>query len=166
MVFSVTVLPPVLGPVMTSVSNSSPSSTSMGTAVSFAKSGCRALRSTMPLSESSGSWQSSLYDSLALPKMRSSLTSSSKSEEMSSICSAQSAESSASMRSISSFSRAASSRSSLLAFTAPMGSINRVAPVEDMSCTRPGTSFLCSDFMGTTYLSERMVIMGSWRALA
>ena len=45
MVLSVTVLPPVFGPVMTSVSNSPPSETSIGTAVSFGRSGWRARRS-------------------------------------------------------------------------------------------------------------------------
>ena len=39
MVFSVTVLPPVLGPVMTRVSKSPPNSTSMGTALSLSSRG-------------------------------------------------------------------------------------------------------------------------------
>ncbi len=69
---------------------------------------------------------------------------------MPSECSAQSAESSASMRSISAFSRARSSRSSLFAFTAAMGSTKRVAPELDTSCTRPGTAFLNSALTGTT----------------
>jgi hypothetical protein len=50
----VTVLPPVFGPVMTSVSNSPPSETSIGTAVSFGSSGWRARRSCRCLSVSSG----------------------------------------------------------------------------------------------------------------
>ena len=69
------------------------------------------------------------------------------------------------MRSISFFSLAASSRSSLLAFTTPMGSMKKVEPLEDTSWTRPGMAFLCSAFTGTTYRSERMVMMDSWRYL-
>ena len=59
MVLSVTVLPPVFGPVMTSVSNSPPSETSIGTAVSFGRSGWRARRSCSSLSASSGAIASS-----------------------------------------------------------------------------------------------------------
>ena len=70
------------------------------------------------------------------------------------------------MRSISFSSSAWSSRSSLLAFTTPMGSMKKVPPEEDTSWTRPGTSFLHSERTGTTYRSERMVMMGSWRYLA
>ena len=69
---------------------------------------------------------------------------------MSSLWAAQSADNSARMRSISFFSLAASSRSSLLAFTTPMGSMKKVEPEEDTSWTRPGMAFLCSDFTGTT----------------
>ena len=98
---------------------------------------------------------------MAFAKIRSRRTSISKSEEMSSRCWAQSADSSARMRSISSFSLADSSLSSLLAFTAPMGSMNKVAPEAEISWTKPGTAPLCSAFTGTTYLSWRMVIMGS-----
>ena len=59
MVLSVTVLPPVFGPVMTSVSNSPPSVTSIGTAVSFGSSGWRARRSESCLSVSAGATASS-----------------------------------------------------------------------------------------------------------
>lgn len=45
MVFRVTVLPPVLGPVMTRVSKAAPSSTSMGTTFCGSISGWRAWRS-------------------------------------------------------------------------------------------------------------------------
>ena len=79
---------------------------------------------------------------------------------------AHSALSSARMRSISSFSLARSSRMSLLAFTAAMGSMNTVAPEADTSWTRPGTAERCSAFTGTTKRSERVVMMGSCRALA
>ena len=43
-VFRLTVLPPVLGPVMTRVSNRSPSSRSTGTALALSSRGCRAWR--------------------------------------------------------------------------------------------------------------------------
>ena len=42
-----------------------------------------------------------------------------------------------------------------------MGSMKKVDPEEDTSWTRPGIAFLCSDFTGTTYRSERMVMMAS-----
>ena len=70
------------------------------------------------------------------------------------------------MRSISAFSRARSSRSSLFAFTAAIGSMKSVAPELDTSCTSPGTAFLNSAFTGTTKRSERVVMMGSCSALA
>ena len=69
------------------------------------------------------------------------------------------------MRSISFSSLAWSSRSSLLAFTTPMGSMKKVEPEPDRSWTRPGISFLNSDFTGTTYRPERWVMMFSWRYL-
>ena len=48
MVFSVTVLPPVFGPVMTNVSKVVPSDTVTGTALAGSSSGCRARRRSMP----------------------------------------------------------------------------------------------------------------------
>ena len=47
-VFSVTVLPPVLGPVMTSVSYAPPSATVTGTALAGSSRGCRARFRSMP----------------------------------------------------------------------------------------------------------------------
>ena len=84
---------------------------------------------------------------------------------MSSLWAAHSADSSARMRSTSFFSAARSSRSSLLAFTTPMGSMKKVPPEADTSWTRPGMSFLCSAFTGTTKRPARMVTMFSWRYL-
>ena len=56
MVFKVTVLPPVLGPVMIMESKSVPRRTEMGTTVLGSMSGCRALRSsTLPFSFMIGS---------------------------------------------------------------------------------------------------------------
>ena len=46
-----------------------------------------------------------------------------------------------------------------------MGSMKKVEPEEDTSWTRPGTEFLNSDFTGTTYRSDRMVMMASCRYL-
>ena len=59
-VFMDTVLPPVLGPVMISVSKPSPSSRLMGTALAWSSSGCLARRRIRPLSSSAGAWQLSL----------------------------------------------------------------------------------------------------------
>ena len=84
---------------------------------------------------------------------------------MSTLWAAHWADSSAKMRSISFFSLASSSRSSLLALTTPIGSMKKVEPEEDTSWTRPGMAFLCSDFTGTTYRSERMVMMDSCKYL-
>ena len=61
-----------------------------------------------------------------------------------------SAESSPRMRSISACSARASSRRALLALTALMGSMKKVPPLEDTSCTRPGTADLLSALTGTT----------------
>ena len=44
--------------------------------------------------------------------------------------------------------------------------MKKVPPEPDTSWTSPGTSFLYSDFTGTTYRPERMVMMDSWRYLA
>ena len=60
MVFMDTVLPPVLGPVITRVSKLSPSSRLMGTALLWSSKGCRARRRTMPLPSMEGLWQLSL----------------------------------------------------------------------------------------------------------
>ena len=49
----------------------------------------------------------------------------------------------------------------IMAFTAAIGSMKSVAPEADTSCTSPGTEFLNSALTGTTYLSERVVIIGS-----
>ena len=71
-VFSVTVLPPVLGPVMTRVSKRSPSSRSLATAFFWSSKGCLAPRRCKYLSDSLGSVHSSFNDSLARAKMASS----------------------------------------------------------------------------------------------
>ena len=73
-VFRVTVLPPVLGPVITRVSNRSPSSRSLATAFFTSSRGCLAPRRCKHLSDSFGSVHSSFRDSLALAKIASSQT--------------------------------------------------------------------------------------------
>ena len=73
MVFRVTVLPPVLGPVIIKVS---PSSRSLGTAFFLSSSGCLALRKRKYLSDSLG-WEPSIFkDSWPRAKIPSSHTSS------------------------------------------------------------------------------------------
>ena len=52
------------------------------------------------------------------------------------------------MTSISSFSAASSSRSLLFKATTAAGSMKNVEPVEDWSCTMPGTCVLYSAFTG------------------
>ena len=76
MVFRVTVLPPVLGPVIIRVSKVSPSSRSLATAFFLSSSGCRAFRRRKYLSDSLG-WEPSIFnDSWPRAKMPSSHTSS------------------------------------------------------------------------------------------
>ena len=72
MVFRVTVLPPVLGPVIIRVSNLSPSSRSLATAFFLSSRGCRALWSRRYLSDSRGLPASMFRDSLPRAKMVSS----------------------------------------------------------------------------------------------
>ena len=72
-VLSVTVLPPVLGPVMISVSKSEPSRTEIGTTVFPVMSGWRArLSSSLPSVRISGSVAFIAKDSFARAKMQSS----------------------------------------------------------------------------------------------
>ena len=75
MVLRVTVLPPVLGPVITRVSNPSPSRRSLGTALAGSSRGWRARRSSIPRFTSRGEEQRSFPESLARAKMQSSMTS-------------------------------------------------------------------------------------------
>ena len=79
---------------------------------------------------------------------------------------AASAESSARMRSISLRSATNSSRSSLLPFTALIGSMKNVLPEDDTSCTSPGSWLLHSALTGTTKRSERIVTIGSCKIFA
>ena len=75
MVFKVTVLPPVLGPVIIRVSKRSPSSRSLATAFFRSSRGCRAFRRRKYRSDSRG-WAASMFrDSRPRAKMASSHTS-------------------------------------------------------------------------------------------
>ena len=136
---------------MISVSKSVPSRTVIGTTFFGSISGCRArISSTEAFVRSSGCMAFILCDSFARAKTASSVTSISMLCKMLSRKDAHSAESSAKMRSISFFSCKASSRRALLAFTALIGSMKTVLPVEETSWIRPGTSFLHSALTGTT----------------
>ena len=151
MVFKVTVLPPVLGPVMMRVSKSVPRRTVMGTTLLRSMSGCRArFNSVVPLVRISGSMPSIRRESRALAKITSNAVSISTLRLMLSRKEAASAESSARIRSISLRSLISSSRRALLALTADIGSIKKVPPEEDTSWTRPGISLLYSLLTGTT----------------
>ena len=76
MVFSVTVLPPVFGPVMTMVSKSTPRLSEMGTTFFASMSGWRArLSSSLPSVRMTGSMPCIANDSFARAKMQSSVTS-------------------------------------------------------------------------------------------
>ncbi len=67
---------------------------------------------------------------------------------------------------ISCFSWFSSMRISLFNSNTAKGSINTVAPEDEVSCTSPRTSFLCSIFTGITYRPFRWVMMESCKAVA
>ena len=72
MVFKVTVLPPVLGPVMTRVSKPSPRDRSLATAVFLSSRGCRAFFKKRLFRDRAGSMASMFTDSRPRAKMPSS----------------------------------------------------------------------------------------------
>ena len=164
MVLRVTVFPPVFGPVTTKVEKSFPSLTLMGTTFLRSIRGCLAcFSSRYPSSSIFGSSAFIREESLPLAKITSRsvrmvwlLLSSLK-------CSATFPESSIRIRSISACSLSSSSLKRLLASTTACGSINKVEPEPDWSCTIPGTLALCSALTGTTYLPSLMVIIASCR---
>ena len=150
-VFSVTVLPPVLGPVIIKVSNSFPNTISVGTTVSRLSKGCLAcLNCMIPVWFNCGIVAFIEYAKSALAKMTFNWTAASYPTMISSANCPTSAESSVNIRSISSFSFDCSTRISLFASTTLIGSINKVEPLEEVSCTNPGTSPRYSAFTGTT----------------
>ncbi len=163
-VFSVTVLPPVLGPVITSVSKLVPSSMSVGTTLSLSMRGCLALCSSiLPSLFNLGLVAFIEYASEALAKTTLSFTAVLYPCSVPPANFATSPESSKSILSISFFSSDLSIFTALFASTAPIGSMKTVEPLDDVSCTRPFTSPLYSAFTGTTNRPLRMVTMGSCR---
>ena len=152
---------------MTSVSKPSPSRISTGTTFSLLMSGCRAfLKSMIPSSFSSGTVAFILSASRLLAKSRSSCNSAAKLSRVASATCPMRSLNSCKIRSISSCSSFCSILISLLASTTAIGSIKTVAPLEEVSCTRPLTSFLHSILTGTTKRPSRMVMIGSCSALA
>ena len=165
-VLSVTVLPPVLGPVITSVVKSEPSHRFEGTTLSGSISGCRArIRLTRPSSLSLGGTAFMLRPSAARAKIMSISARFSRLSPISSASGPIWAEKAARIRSISFFSFTAHCFSSFPASTTDMGSMNSVEPVPDWSCTMPGTFARHSAFTGTTYRPLRMVMIASIRYL-
>ena len=115
----------------------------------------------MPLSLRIGSVPFISSESLPFANIKSSSATSLKSTKISCEYSAVAAERAIRIFSISCCSLFLKSRISLLAFTTPIGSTKRVSPVAEVSCTIPGTSDLYSALTGMTYLSERIVTIGS-----
>jgi len=164
---SETVLPPVFGPVMIIVVKAPPSSTSTGTARSAGSSGWRALGSRMmPASFISGLVAFISAASAALANQKSSTPSVSVSADKPSAFSPTSPLSRRRMRSISRLSRRRSSFRRLLSTTIASGSMNKVAPLADWSCTMPPKRERYSCLTGRTNRSPRRVTMAScsiWR---
>ena len=104
-------------------------------------------------------------DICAFAKMKSSVVSTWKSVNSSSVNSDAFALNSARMASISACSFNSSSRISLFNLTTAAGSIKRVEPVADWSCTMPGTCDLYSALTGRQYLPEREVMTKSCKQL-
>jgi len=162
-VFNATVLPPVLGPVITRIPNFSPSLTLIGTAFSFNR-GCLApfiLIFCFWLIR--GSPASIWWLSLPLAIRKSIVPAVSTPALISSRLVMTWLVNCVNILIISCFSWAITWRNSLLFSTAAAGSINRVAPLADWSWIMPGIWLRYSCLTGTTYLSPRMVTMGSCR---
>ena len=150
-VFSVTVLPPVLGPVTIRVVKSSPIHRSQGTTVSRGISGCRArTRRMCPRSFMCGRMPSMSRLRAPLANMKSRSARMLMFRPIISLCAPTWALRSARMRSISSRSFAVHCFRSLPSSTTAIGSMNSVAPVLLWSCTRPGTNWRNSCFTGIT----------------
>ena len=133
-VLSETVLPPVLGPVTTSRSKSSPSLISIGTTLSLGSSGCLALRILIILSLLKIGIEAFMSSaSLPLANTTSSLVISFWLVLSISVCSLKRLERLARITSISLASSSLRFLISLFRFTMACGSINRVEPVEDWS---------------------------------
>ena len=136
---------------MTSVVNSSPSHSVLGTTFCGSISGCRAwIRRTWPTSFSFGGTARICRARAALAKITSSRAIRSRLLAMRSASGAMRSENAPRMRSISFFSLRVHCFNSFPASTTPMGSMNSVEPVPDWSWTMPGTLARHSAFTGTT----------------
>ena len=119
----------------------------------------------MPTVFISGSVAFCSNDNLALQKIKSRVSTAFVFTKISWLYSTTKAEISAKILSISSFSFATNCAVSFVISTTDAGSINTVEPDADASCTIPLISPLCSAFTGITYLSPRIVTMGSCKNL-
>src|SRR5919201_1543649 len=138
-VFNVTGLPPVFGPVTTSARYPSPIATETGTTCS-PRSGCRAsMRSTRASATSRGRAASMRSARCAFARTRSTYATASSMRSSSSASRATRAESSSRMRSTSCCSASATSRTRLPRSRISSGSTERVCPLADWSCTTPRT---------------------------
>ena len=133
----------------TSRSKSSPRRISIGTAFFLSMRGWRAcFRRIRPSSLKIGSVAFISIAREALAKITSSCTMIFRSARIESVCSAVCWLKLERITSISFCSSISSSRISLFNFTMAIGSINKVEPVEDWSCTIPGTCPLYSALTG------------------
>ena len=150
-ILRVTVLPPVFGPETSRKRQVLPSESETGTAVLRSSSGCRPFTMAIsPCFESCGRAQPFRYPYSALAKAVSSCTSRATSSSSSARSAPTRRESCARMRSTSSRSSAASSRSSLFISRMYSGSMKKVAPLAERSCTKPRTFPLYSARTGRT----------------
>ena len=145
-----TVLPPVLGPVMTSAVYPSPRRRSIGTTRPV-RPGWRAERRTTSVrSASAGRTPSISAASCALAAQKSNWAIASRVSRRSVPLAATSAESSSRMRPTSSSTAAWASRQALPSSTTTSGSTNSVCPLFDASWTMPFTLLRASARIGTT----------------
>ncbi len=165
MVRSVTVLPPVLGPVMTTAVYSPPRRRVIGTTRPV-RPGWRAeIRTTSCSRTVSGRTALSSPAKRALAAQKSKLASASSVSASGPECVATRADSSSRMRSSSVCTLSWASRQALPSSTAISGSMKSVWPLPDWSWTMPRTLLLASARTGTTYRPLRRVMIGSWSAL-
>ena len=164
-VFIATVLPPVLGPVITSADQSGPMCAVSGTA-SLSSRGCLARISLRrcPEPADAGVTASSRRLYRARASARSSIAVVRLALLMSPATAPTRLERSRSTRLTSRSSSSASSRHSLQSSTVVKGSTKTVAPVFEASWTIPDTRCRLSALTGTTNLSPRTEMIGSWSA--
>ena len=163
-VLSATVLPPVLGPVMSSTRLGGSRRTSTGTARS--SSGCRAPVSSREVSAvNAGSMPFTRALCRALACSTSTAEATSRSTRRSAGRWRKRSVSSNRMRKISARSLSSSSTMSLLSSTVAAGSRKSVAPLAELPCTMPGTWPRCSARTISTKRPLRSVTTSSCRYL-